>query len=152
MRQYTRLYRYRLANEKCFLNNIDVLWNYFGKEIVYKTLKGLTCDITRSDFTFDLDKNDQRIKKEMSRHITHINVKFISVEMRWSKNMKESSLTRNFNMFAFMDYFTDFDYVILVKLANLHGIELNLLDQTDITNTESRYHKYTSGENIFLPN
>lgn len=119
-----------VANAKCALQNIDALWNFFGKEIVYKSLKGFKCDITRSNFTFDLDKNDQKIKTEMSKHITNITGGiFITVEMNWRKNMAKSSLTRQFNMLKLMDYFTDVDYVIVLSLVNLHGFELNLLDQ-----------------------
>lgn len=119
-----------LASSSFRFQKVDYLWDYYGKEIVYKTFTGFKCDITRSDFTFDLDKNDQSIKKQMFDYYYILKIRLLTVEMNWFRKLKKSLLTKQFNIFAFLDYFTDFYYYIWFKFVYSHGFELSLLDQT----------------------
>ena len=120
-----------MAKANCAFQNVNDLWGYFAKELMYKKFKGYKCDITRSDFSFDLNKNDHLIKNQMLDLIDNIIYgNEITIEMNWSKKHKQSLLTRQFDMFAFLDYFIDFNYYIDLRIVNLHGFELNLFEQS----------------------
>lgn len=133
------------ANSNCQFQKVDNLLTLLGKEIFYKPVKGFKCNIKRADFTFDLNKNDHLIKNKM---LASINQNKITIEFNWSKKLKQSSLTRHFDMFALLDYFTDFNYYIYLKFVNLHGFELSLFDRS----FDSSIIANNSLQNIFLIN
>lgn len=114
------------SSATCKIQNVDNLYDFLGKEIVYKSNLGLECEIKRTDFTFDLDKKDKLIKNQIHK-IQNRSINVV-VELKWSKNLKQSTLTRQFDMVAFMVYFQDLDYLIDVNFVNLKGFELNLFD------------------------
>lgn len=93
-----------LGKSKCSIQKVNYLWNFLGKELIYnKKFNGFKCDIKSKDFTFDLDKNNQLLKNQIFDKLLKIE-NFstpLVIEINWSKKLKQSSLTRKLDMFAF---------------------------------------------------
>ena len=71
-----------VVKDSCDFQNVDLLFSYISKDRFYIKLKGFKCDITKSDFTFDLDKNDQLMRnKFLNIYRTRGIEKYIYVEM-----------------------------------------------------------------------
>ena len=74
--------------------------------------------------------------------------------MNWSRNLKNSLLTRQFDMLAFLDYFYGLDSTISVNFVNLKGIELNLFNDSSSGESSSKTWKFSNSslQRIFLIN
>lgn len=116
------------AHKYCDFKQVNYLRDYYGKDILYGHKIGLKCRIKNSDFTLDT-KSYEIIKKNIQEYQKRKG-KLGVAEFHWTKT--SSSLTRQFNISAFIHLFTNFYFHVWVHFRNLKLIDLDLFDEPTI--------------------
>ena len=114
------------AEKSCVIRKTNVLKSFLATDIFYKKSNAFKCEIKNSDFTLDVNSYI-KIEKQIKEHQNIENIS--SVVFKWTLNKKESSLTKLFNISAFINLFRNFNIPILIQFHNLKSIELNLFDE-----------------------
>lgn len=116
------------ADKYCAIKKVDYLWNFLGNDIFYKKDIGLRCVIKNSDFTLDIE-SFTKIKNNIKNEIDRKKKILGKVEFYWS-HKASSSLTKQFNISAFMSLFRYFNRDARVNFRNLKSIELELFEKS----------------------
>ena len=129
------------------IKKVNFLYDFLGKEIVYMQDIGLKCDIKNSNFTLDYESYNV-IAKKIQEYQANKRIQLKYAEFNWPVGKKEtSSLTRNFNIYALMLLFENFDISARIHFHNLKSIEIRIF-----TNISNIYKHYKSIEHIYLIN
>lgn len=136
------------AKDNCGIKKVNFFKDIFGRDIFYEQKIGLKCDIKNSEFTFDTESY-QAMKKQLKEYKKNKSIKIGNAEINWPNEKKAatSSLTKQFNISAFVDLVHYFYYYPCIFLHNLYSIELDLLfietvnkmEQIHLINSDLRF-------------
>lgn len=105
------------AKNYCAIKKINYVAYFLGKDIFYAQEVGLKGDIKNSDFTLD-NESYEMIEKQVEEYQNKI-AKLGKVELKWLCDIKQSSsLTKQFNLTAFIRLIRKFDYYPIIEFLH----------------------------------